>query len=249
MAQLLKAAGNGNLEKVTELRDQWNYQNKKGETALHIAVSEDQLSIVTYLVSHGAPLDFQDKKNRFTPVMLCLAQQPPRWMEILQALLKGKPDLSIQDSAGQTALHLAAQYEEEEAVQMLLRAKAKVDAVDSKKMTALHVAAGKGNFELVKLLVERGNANVNVVDAKGNTPLHWACICNADDLIDMIDYLTSKGAKPVKNRSGNTPLHAEAMHCDSGATWPTDAANALLKAFPQLDVEHKRQGLDGSATV
>jgi ankyrin repeat protein len=76
--------------------------------ALHIAVAEDQLEIVAYLVSHGAPLDFQDKKNRFTPLMLCLAQRPPRHLEILQALLKGKPDLSVQDSSGQTVLHLAA---------------------------------------------------------------------------------------------------------------------------------------------
>lgn len=76
--------------------------------ALHIAVSEDQLSIVSYLVSHGAPLDIQDKKNRFTPLMLCLAQHPPRYMDIMQAILKGKPDLSLQESSGQTVLHLAA---------------------------------------------------------------------------------------------------------------------------------------------
>jgi ankyrin repeat protein len=46
-----------------------------------------------------------------------------------------------------------------------------VDAVDNKKMTALHVAVGKENLEIVRLLVETGRANVNVVDAKGNTPL------------------------------------------------------------------------------
>ncbi|KAJ0396820.1 hypothetical protein P43SY_006597 [Pythium insidiosum] len=135
------------------------------------------------------------------------------------------------------------QYEEEEAVQILLRAKAKVDAVDSKKMTALHVAAGKGNIELVKLLVERGHANVNAVDTKGNTPLHWACICNSEELIELINFFALKGAKPVKNRAGNTPLHAEAMHCDPGASWPTAAANALLKIFPQLETEQNEKGL------
>jgi ankyrin repeat protein len=100
--------GNGDLEKVIELRDQWNHQNKKGETALHIAVSEDQLEIVTHLVSNGVMLNVPEKKNQFTPLMLCLAQQPPRYLEILQAILKGKPDLNVQDSIGQTALHLSA---------------------------------------------------------------------------------------------------------------------------------------------
>jgi ankyrin repeat protein len=36
---------------------------------------------------------------------------------------------------------------------MILKNKPKVDAVDAKKMTALHVAAGKGNLEILRLLV------------------------------------------------------------------------------------------------
>ncbi|POM63705.1 Hypothetical protein PHPALM_20862 [Phytophthora palmivora] len=189
MAQLLRAAGmcirsssstltyalpciaNGNLEKVIELRSDWAFQNKKGESVLHVAVAEDQLEIVQHLVSNGAMLNLQDKKRRFTPLMLALAQQPPSFEEIFQVLLKGKPDLSVQDSSGQTVLHLAAEYEEVESLKLLLRAKAKVDAVDNMKMTALHVAVGKENLEIVQLLIETGRANVNVVDIKGNTPL------------------------------------------------------------------------------
>lgn len=76
--------------------------------ALHIAVSEDQLEIVKHLVANGAQLNAQDKKNKFTPLMLCLAQQPPRFLELFQVILKGKPDLSVVDSTGQTVLHLCA---------------------------------------------------------------------------------------------------------------------------------------------
>ncbi|DAZ96390.1 TPA: hypothetical protein N0F65_010757 [Lagenidium giganteum] len=221
MAQLLRAAGNGDVEKVLELRDQWSHQNKKGETVLHTAVSEDQLSVVTALVSHGVMLNIQDKKNKFTPLMLCLAQQPTQYLEIMQAILKGKPDLSVQDSAGQTVLHLAAQYEEAEAVEMILKAKPKVDATDAKKMTALHIAAAKGDLEIIKLLVERGHASVNSTDAKGNTPLHWVLINNAaDDVVETVEYLVSKGAKCVKNAAGSTPFHSEALH------WQVDEVNA-----------------------
>ncbi|GAB9471073.1 Dead deah box rna [Globisporangium polare] len=248
MAQLLRAAGNGDLDKVIELRDQWSYQNKKGETALHIAVTEDQLEVVKHLVSNGAPVNMQDKKNRFTPLMLCLAQQPPHFLEMLQVILKGKPDLGATDSTGQTILHLAAQYEEEEAMEIILRAKPKVDAADPKKMTALHVAAGKGSVELVKLLVERGHANVNAVDAKGNSPLHWVCINNGSDAVTLIEYLVSKGAKPVKNGSGNSPLHSEAMHCETSSAWPTAAASALLAAFPDLETDVNKSGLTAQQT-
>jgi ankyrin repeat protein len=45
------------------------------------------------------------------------------------------------------------EFEEVEALEMILKNKPKVDAVDAKKMTALHVAAGKGNLEILRLLV------------------------------------------------------------------------------------------------
>ncbi|KAG6969591.1 hypothetical protein JG688_00005245 [Phytophthora aleatoria] len=248
MAQLLRAAARGNLEKVIELRSDWGFQNKKGESVLHVAVAEDQLDVVQHLVSNGAMLNLQEKKRRFTPLMLALAQQPPSFEEIFQVLLKGKPDVSVQDSSGQTVLHLAAEYEEVDSLKLLLRAKPKVDAVDNNKMTALHVAVGKGNLEIVQLLVETGRANVNVVDAKGNTPLHWACIKNGGDQIELIDYLISKGAKPLKNTHGNTPLHSEAMHCDPTANWPTTAAETLTTAFPDLIAEVNNNGLTAQQT-
>ncbi|CAH0489396.1 unnamed protein product [Peronospora farinosa] len=248
MAQLLRAAANGELDKVIELRSHMTFQNKKGESVLHVAVAEDQLEIVQYLVANGAALNLQEKKRRFTPLMLALAQQPPRFEEIFQALLKGKPDLSLQDSSGQTVVHLAAEYEEVEMLKLLLKAKAKVDIVDNKKMTALHVAVGKRNFEIVQLLIEAGSANVNVVDGKGNTPLHWACIKNGDDQLEMVNYLIAKGAKPLKNTHGNTPLHSEAMHCDPTANWPTAAAEALTTAFPNLITEVSSIGLTAQQT-
>ncbi|KAI9911598.1 hypothetical protein PsorP6_009588 [Peronosclerospora sorghi] len=137
-------------------------------------------------------LNLQEKKHRFTPLMLALAQQPPSFEEIFQTLLKGKPDLNVQDSSGQTVLHLATEYEEETVLKLLLKSKANVNAVDMKKMTALHIAVGKGNLEIVQLLIETGRANVNAVDGKGNTPLHWACIKNGDNQLEMISYLISK---------------------------------------------------------
>ncbi|KAI9911496.1 hypothetical protein PsorP6_009528 [Peronosclerospora sorghi] len=166
MAQLRRAAANGNLEKVIELRSNWAFQNKKGESVLHVAVAEDQLEIVRYLVANGAILNLQEKKHRFTPLMLALSQQPPSFEEIFQTLLKGKPDLNIQDYIDKLFRTAAndSEYEEETVLKLLLKAKANVNAVDMKKMTALHIAVGKGNLEIVQLLIETGRSNVNAVD-------------------------------------------------------------------------------------
>jgi hypothetical protein len=52
----------------------------------------------------------------------------------------------------------------------------------------------------------------------------------------------------VQNAAGNSPLHTEAMHCDTSAKWPTEAAEALIKAFPQLENETNKTGLTAQQT-
>ncbi|KAI9909437.1 hypothetical protein PsorP6_015040 [Peronosclerospora sorghi] len=64
-----------------------------------------------------------------------------------------------------------SEYEEETVVKLMLKSKANVNAVDMKKMTALHIAVGKGNLEIVQILIETGRDNVDAIDGKGNTPL------------------------------------------------------------------------------
>lgn len=52
----------------------------------------------------------------------------------------------------------------------------------------------------------------------------------------------------MKNVFGNTPLHAEAMHCDAQSVWPTEIANALVEAFPDLATEVNKTELTAQQT-
>lgn len=56
----------------------------------------------------------------------------------------------------------------------LLRCGIRADSQDYDKRAALHIAAAEGNVQAVKLLIEEGNAAVNVVDRWGYTPLDEA---------------------------------------------------------------------------
>lgn len=40
--------------------------------------------------------------------------------------------------------------------------------------TPLHLAAGIGHVEVVKILVREGNAEIEVFDARNQTPMHYA---------------------------------------------------------------------------
>ena len=57
---------------------------------------------------------------------------------------------------------------------------------------------------LVKYLVEEQGADVNLPDAWGYTPLHYAAVRGGNDLIE---YLVSKGADVTKvSRLGQSPV-------------------------------------------
>ncbi|RHY31513.1 hypothetical protein DYB32_003409 [Aphanomyces invadans] len=121
--------------------------------------------MVEFLCNQGANVNLQDKKGGNTTIMLTLAQQPRHFLAILEVLLKHQPDLTLKDTTGQTALHLAVRTAN--AVELLLASKTNQDIRDSKGMTPLLVAAGKGGVHIVELLV-----HCPVTNQLGNTPLH-----------------------------------------------------------------------------
>ena len=49
-----------------------------------------------------------------------------------------------------------------------------INTPSNKKLTPLHVASHHGMHDNVKFLLTRQDIKVNVIDAKGDTPLHHA---------------------------------------------------------------------------
>ncbi|OQR91972.1 hypothetical protein THRCLA_08832 [Thraustotheca clavata] len=247
MAAFLKAVGNGDIDKVEKLFDNIHFQNKKGESALHVAIAEGQLEMLEFLVNHGANVNLQDKKAAFTPIMLALAQQPMNYLDMIEIMMKQQPDLTIKDKSGQTALHLAAQFGKADSVALLLKTKMNLDIPDAKsKMTPLITAAGRGHFDVVQLLVQKGHS-LNAVDNQGNSALHWACMSQCEDAAAIITMLCEKGAKSIPNHEGDFPLHAEAAHCDPKKPWPSAIGSFLSGAFPASTTARNRKGLTPEA--
>ncbi|KAK0067730.1 ankyrin repeat protein [Biomphalaria pfeifferi] len=67
----------------------------------------------------------------------------------------------------------------------------------------LHLCVANENLDLIKELVQSG-ADVNIVDANGDTPLFHACAKNS---LGIINYLLTNGAKiNAQNNFGKTPI-------------------------------------------
>ena len=88
---------------------------------------------------------------------------------------------------------------------LLLKGGAQVDSRDAEGRTPLMVAAGKGNSEVVAVLLERGATTRAVDDIDGETPLHLAADSGSEEVVEM---LLAAGAdiNVASTSNGGAPL-------------------------------------------
>ncbi|KAL6046587.1 ankyrin repeat-containing protein [Balamuthia mandrillaris] len=105
------------------------------------------------------------------------------------------PQVNFQDERGNTALMMASANGHHDIVRTLLSAKADPNLSNRTKNTALHWAALNGHLEVLRLLVEEGNAALNVKNDLRRTALDEAVRAPEAQRSELVEYLTSKGAK------------------------------------------------------
>ena len=123
-------------------------------TALHAAAEDGNLEIVELLIERGADVNLQDIHGR-VPMFVAIAAHQP---EIARRLGEEETDVSIRTTDGSTLLMGAARAEDVEFVRWAVDQGTDVDAIRPEKnhATALMIAAGKGNLDIVKLLLDVG---------------------------------------------------------------------------------------------
>ncbi len=71
----------------------------------------------------------------------------------------------------------------------------------------MHIACRNGNYTILKSLIDPGRADINAKDGAGDTPLHYACSCDIDN-VEFVRELVSVGSDiNAQNEAGDTPLH------------------------------------------
>lgn len=188
-----------------------------GYSALHAAVMTDDLALVKALVAAGANPNM--RMWQATPVtrngqVLMLADYllgvtpfglAAKFVETeMLRVLADKGDASVATDKGWTPLMLAA------------GAGWRIGSWDRRDRAALFPEVfidqqnEAGTLDAVKVLVDELYAEVNAVDAEGNTALHHAV---TTDFTGLVQFLVDKGANSpgtpsleVKNNRGLTPL-------------------------------------------
>ena len=158
-----------------------NDKNGAGRTPLDAAISQQQDTVVTALLKHGAI------PNLKTVNALLLYGGDKNNATFVKAALDNGGDANTKDKiSGATTLHTAVVHKNREMVNLLLRGYADVNLGDGKH-PPLYYAALKGDAEMVRLLLEKG------ADTKHITGL--VSVARTNGTPALVNMLLAKGAK------------------------------------------------------
>lgn len=92
-------------------------------------------------------------------------------------------DYNVQNTAGQTALHLACELVSKDLVNTLLAKGANPNVKDNNGDTPLHIACRKKAIDVAKTLLANKNTNINIKNNQGKSPNQMDEIQNLKEIL------------------------------------------------------------------
>lgn len=165
--------------------------------------------------------------------------------------LSGKPQAAPNEMFGSGLLHLAVSAGKSEIVQWLLMNRERkgicsVTECRGDGASSLHLAAATGNVDVLRALVEVGNADPNVVnDVNSQTALHRAC---QNGHTASAQYLIAIGADVnASDIEGFRPIHFASGQTREGL--PGSESVTMVDTLVQAGADVNARTLDGQTAM
>ena len=186
---------------------QTNWRDRWGKTALHRAVEEDHLDVVSQLLAHPhTDPNCQDNMG-LTPLHLAVMLDLPHFLPLLLSHPSTEPDRQDVGS-GHSPLHLAAREGNLHLAQILLQhPRVSGNLQDLAGRSALHLACWQGNLAMVELLLGQEEVDLELATLQeGDTVYHSACLRDCVEIVACL--LQHRDLQPdLLNRGGSSGLH------------------------------------------
>lgn len=184
-----------------------NLQTNIGETPLHIACNyEDEKIVSMLLLKKTLNIDIIDYEHQITPLMYVISLNN---ISLTKLLLNNKANPEIQDSLGNTSLHLAIIENNVEITNILINKFNNFNLSNIECMTPLHQLLVLNTdlfkineFNIDLLLIK---TNINIQDINGNTIWHLLATNNLWTSFKNI-LINKKNNIFIKNSNNITPF-------------------------------------------
>lgn len=194
-----------------------NARDKNGDSPLHIAVRNNDRASGELLLAYGADV-YNPNVSGESALKAALTRMGGRQDWVLNSNV-----IKSADGAGNTPLHLAAEWQLTSVVDLIIEKGGDPNARNANGETALFNAVkADSDVTIRKLLSNTGDkqADINARDFLGNSALHacirWSAGKAAAALINHDAQYNGKKLLNARNLAGKTALHEAARQGDMG---------------------------------
>lgn len=190
-------------EKETSLDHEFDHEDHKGLSLLHLACKKNSVKIVEYLMQHDSDPNAMDSEN-MTPIFY--AYKHPD-LVIAKFMKENGALLTTKKSGNMNHFHYVCSKGYIEAAKWLDKQNAKIHAKAENGKTALHYACLGKHIEIARWLTDEKEFDSETTDIKGNTALHYASESSYDNFEISRWLVEEKNANINRiNSSGESPL-------------------------------------------
>ncbi|RMJ01462.1 hypothetical protein CDV36_015794, partial [Fusarium kuroshium] len=205
-----------------------------GRTPMHLAALGRNYVIGKKLLAHF-PEPLQVDELGSTPLTYLLRNEKDMTVDqgrtdFAKELMATWAMATADDGSGNSLLHYAAAFLDEDEFQNLVKELGDVNISNGQGQTPLHLATLEGRIAATRKLMSLG-AQVESVDDKGWSALHYAANCRDVELgLVSLILKTKKDAINMAEKSEKTPLHMAATAGNTSAAMLLVSEGAELSA-------------------
>jgi len=164
-----------------------NIKDSDDTPLLLLAIRQKQHKIMKTLLESGADCTATDASGIF-PLAQVILNDASEWL--FEILLNPGVQINQKDRLGRTALHIAAERNQIEAIHLLINHGALVDLKDNRGRTALMYSCKSGAVDACKALL-KAKADLHAQDGDGQTALMFTV---QSEQPELVRFLISQGA-------------------------------------------------------
>ncbi|XP_072796987.1 ankyrin repeat domain-containing protein 26-like isoform X8 [Vicugna pacos] len=159
----------------------WLAQGPQNLTALHLACTSGQSSVVALLIQWKCDPNAHDKEGKTALIKAVQCRKEA----CVTILLKQGADPNLEDDCQNTALHYAALAGNTSTAAKLLHYNVNIEAINKYNFTPFLLAVSDNKEEMVKFLIENG-ANVHAVNKLQRSALMLAVHHDSPDIVKLL---------------------------------------------------------------
>eukprot|EP01130_Rhizamoeba_saxonica_P018634 TRINITY_DN9396_c0_g1_i2.p1 TRINITY_DN9396_c0_g1~~TRINITY_DN9396_c0_g1_i2.p1 ORF type:complete len:658 (-),score=145.55 TRINITY_DN9396_c0_g1_i2:19-1992(-) len=184
------------VEKLVQIGADINSVNHSGQTPLHLALENADISCARILLDAANPIDLNIKDEIGITCSHLISSNPVLNELLMDIFERNIPvDLSAQDYRGWTCLHMAVFRNNREFLEMALSLfnlpQSIVNQGNLDANTPLHIAINYQKNDIALYLMDYLRADMNIYNVFGDAPIHIAIKISDKD---MISHLIRRGA-------------------------------------------------------